>query len=73
LLGGFMMNEFILSILLILLGTIFTFFRDLIIKLTGKSGPGDYSTTQRKEKMLIGGICFLIFGMTLLIHFIKSY
>lgn len=67
-----MKNELILSIILIFLGTIFTCFSDLIIKLTGKSGPGDYSLTQRKQSMLIGGIAFLISGIILLIHFMKS-
>ena len=63
-----MNDKLIFSIILIFLGTISTFFNDFIIKLQGKSGPGDYSETQRKHMMLIGGIGLLIFGISGLIY-----
>ena len=61
--------KILLITILLFFGIIFTFFRDIVIKARGdyEGKKGEFSVDDRKQRMLIGGIGFIILAIILLL------
>lgn len=62
--------DFIISIIVITIGIIFTFFNKHIIGVQGEPSGSKWEFTykERRGRLLVAGIGFLIFGIILLIR-----
>jgi hypothetical protein len=68
-----MKNKLVISTILISIGAFSIFFINFIIKFQEKIGTaGCYSITQRKHKILIVGISFILIGIYVIFDYIKS-
>jgi hypothetical protein len=65
-----MNSKAVFGIVIFLLGIMYTVFRKQIVKILGPSKKGDYTEEVRENKILVGGIMFILVGI---IVFFKFY